>query len=349
MNEKSQKISLLLRADRLVGERLAATLRINDKSLIEISLKAARCLEPMDITILIPQSHKNSLLKDVPDKDVIIKTEIPQLNDYGVILDAASIYNMKKLRKGLDPDKAIIWRIDSEEDAKYAQDETNKEDLYPLSKYYLRPWALLLAEYLSKFKITANQVTLISFGCGILSAACLLFPSFAFNVAAGIFLWLCTFLDHVDGRLARLKKQQSAFGSYIDTITGLIVWNLVFFAISVRLYLQSENPVFLFLGILYMFGDYMFNYSILLKKSNEVNRTTSWDNMSISDYSRTNLKAAKKIFSFLDDMDVRIHFTILFILIGKPIYPLAYHLIYINLRWVLNISSESLKYLKKVK
>lgn len=349
MKDKSQKISLLLRADRIINGRLAATLRINDKSLIKMALEAASCLKPMNITILVPQSREDSLLEDIPNKDVMIKTEISSLDEYSVILDAAYIYNIKKLRKGLDPDKAVIWRIDSEEDAKYAQDEINKEDLYPLSRYYLRPWALLLAKYLSKFKITANQVTLISFSCGILSAAFLLFSNFISNALSGISLWLYMFFDHVDGRLARLKKEQSSFGSYLDTITGLIAWNLVFLAISARLYIQTKNPLFLFLGAVYMFGDYIFNYSILSKQFSSVNQATSWDNISIPNNSRTNLNTVKKIFSFLDDMDIRVHFTILFIFIGKPIYPFAYHLIYINLRWVLNISNEFLKHRKREK
>jgi phosphatidylglycerophosphate synthase len=343
-----KKMNILIKADRYIDNKPAFAYEFEKMPMIRHTLKTAHALNPAFIVIKVNPLDKELLESLILGESVEIIAENLLQNSYDITLDAATLYRNKKLkavsdRKSYDIDKAILWKIYSMQDLEYAANEFNKDKLYPISRYFIRPWAHKLARILAKTLITANQVTTASFAFGMLMSALFLVPSHGFAILAGICCWIWTFLDHVDGYLARLKKQQSVFGAYLDTMTGIIAWNLAFMAIAVRLYVTSKNIWFLFMGLLYIFGDYMFNYTIILKKSADIDSTNSWDNIELSDNARSRLCIFKKIMSFMDDFDIRIHFLIIAAMFDALIYPFVYHLLYVNFRWILNITNEWFK------
>lgn len=69
------------------------------------------------------------------------------------------------------------------------------------------------AKQLVKWGLTANQVTWIAFLMGATSG---LFIYLNMPIQAVLLLWLSGYLDAVDGSMARLKKQTSAWGTLLD-------------------------------------------------------------------------------------------------------------------------------------
>lgn len=84
------------------------------------------------------------------------------------------------------------------------------------ARKYAEPFITGAARSLLKLGLSANQVTCLAMGFGILSALLLLagMPYAALGI-----LWLSGYLDALDGAMARLSDTSSSWGTLID-ITG---------------------------------------------------------------------------------------------------------------------------------
>jgi len=102
--------------------------------------------------------------------------------------------------------------------------------------------------------LTPNQITGLSLILG-LGAACLFFPGnyFAGVGGAGLLL-LSAWIDCTDGEVARLKFQESRFGSNLDIFSDNIVHFAVFFSIGMGLYFSTGKSIYKTLGILAVLG-----------------------------------------------------------------------------------------------
>ena len=78
-----------------------------------------------------------------------------------------------------------------------------------------------------RWRLTPNQVTLAGLVLVILAGACFARGHYGLGLAAG---WLMTFLDTVDGKLARVTLTSSRFGHYFDHLIDLVhppLWYLL--------------------------------------------------------------------------------------------------------------------------
>lgn len=78
--------------------------------------------------------------------------------------------------------------------------------------------SIRITKQLAKTNVTPNQITVISFFVGIVAAVLLATGQYLFSR-----LWLFlsasfTDLDCVDGEIARLKKTETRFGDFLDSI-----------------------------------------------------------------------------------------------------------------------------------
>ncbi len=70
--------------------------------------------------------------------------------------------------------------------------------------------------------LTPNQVTLISFGLGLVAAGFLAVGSRPWSVAGALLLQFCLVVDCVDGELARYRRRFSRFGAWLDATTDRV-------------------------------------------------------------------------------------------------------------------------------
>ncbi len=122
--------------------------------------------------------------------------------------------------------------------------------------------------YFSKIPLTPNQWTIVSLIPAILAAYFLARDEFL--LAAGLFI-IASFLDMVDGAVARVRGMASKFGAYLDTIVDRYVEALVVFAL---LFVALPDTGF-FLPIkgwvlLYLFGGMMTTYAKSAAKEKEI-------------------------------------------------------------------------------
>ena len=100
------------------------------------------------------------------------------------------------------------------------------------SVFFLRKISKIFTWLAVRLKMTPNQVTLISFGIGLLAAYEFSKGSFWAIFAGAVLLQLSIIIDCVDGELARYTRQFSQLGAWLDAITDRIKEYLVFFALA---------------------------------------------------------------------------------------------------------------------
>jgi phosphatidylglycerophosphate synthase len=130
----------------------------------------------------------------------------------------------------------------------YRQSKKKRDNFW--TEWISRPPAAVLVWMLKGTRITPNQVSFLAIavaagGCAML----VLWRTWIGLVAAGLVLQLAYVIDCVDGQLARIKSMASPVGALLDFMLDEVKASMVIAAASARLYLQSQNPRWLLLGL----------------------------------------------------------------------------------------------------
>ncbi len=123
----------------------------------------------------------------------------------------------------------------------------NKNDkLY--AKYLVRPISTRISRLLVRTSITPNQITIIGFLIGLVSAY--MFFTGLFFIGSMVF-FIATILDHCDGEIARKNGKVSQLGKWLDPVLDRALHGLVIFALA---YALNDRMVwvFAFLALLFM-------------------------------------------------------------------------------------------------
>ena len=127
-----------------------------------------------------------------------------------------------------------------------------------VSRYLNRRISNPIAKFLTRTKITPNQVSIISFVLAIFS-----FLSFIYNwnIAAGLLAQLSSVIDGVDGSLARLKGISSDFGGFLDSILDRYADMLVILGLTIWSASNELYPYIWLVGFLSITGTLGVSYS----------------------------------------------------------------------------------------
>lgn len=113
-----------------------------------------------------------------------------------------------------------------------------------VDRYINRPLATLVVRGLLNTPVTPNQITVVGFFIGLLSAFLYLGASHGYYIAAGILIQVSSVLDGADGMLARLRNCCSDYGSYLDLFLDRINDYFLFGGIICGNYLATRNLKF---------------------------------------------------------------------------------------------------------
>lgn len=136
---------------------------------------------------------------------------------------------------------------------KYSLEEIKKirHPKVPLASFlFFDPVSTRLAWILGNFTgISPNQITCLSFLTGVFSAWCF-FQGVPPYLILGVLLFgLAVVLDWTDGKVARIKKQESAVGMFLDGSLDQLFIYLNIFAISYGQFKVTNQSDFLLLGL----------------------------------------------------------------------------------------------------
>jgi hypothetical protein len=173
----------------------------------------------------------------------------------------------KRLRRGRQPESAVLWRLDAPASLEAADQELTRRLTYqPLGKYWAFPLAEQLAEFLRESSIRPNAVTLAAFAFMLCAAALVAVGAagWAGCTAAASALALALVLDTADGRLARLQGTSSALGRWLDQVLDELADIALHTAIAWACYCRDGRAAWLLIGIIYAAGKHLFMVQSLL-------------------------------------------------------------------------------------
>jgi len=134
--------------------------------------------------------------------------------------------------KDIDLRLKIKSEIDSLNEGRLRLKMANRANDGFFSVFFLRKFSKLFTWAAVRLRVTPNQITLISFAIGLLSAYEFSRGDFWSIFAGALLLQLSIIIDCVDGELARYTRKFSALGAWLDAITDRIKEYLVFFGLA---------------------------------------------------------------------------------------------------------------------
>lgn len=121
-------------------------------------------------------------------------------------------------------------------------------DIYE-NRFLYREKAAEVAYHLSKIGISANMVTMLSFLLQLLGCMLLIYGKELSFLLILILNEVALFLDCVDGPLARYYKNNLVWGKILDNFLHTLISSIFIISFSLRLYAQSNNNIYLILGM----------------------------------------------------------------------------------------------------
>jgi phosphatidylglycerophosphate synthase len=116
-----------------------------------------------------------------------------------------------------------------------------------MARHVDRHFSRLISRRLACTSVTPNGITLFNTAIGLAGAFLLSKGAYWSQLVGTLLFLLCVVLDGVDGEVARLKLQETAFGHYLDLVTDNIVHAAIFVGLAVGLYRESGNGIYLHL------------------------------------------------------------------------------------------------------
>ncbi len=167
----------------------------------------------------------------------------------------------RALRRGRDPETAVIWRLDSPQSLRVVEEELVRRRTYqPLGRFWALAPARLLGRLLRPTPIRPNAVTLAS-GLLVLAASgavALGGDRLEGRLAIAAALAVALVLDTADGHLARLQGTASAFGRWLDAVLDELGDMALHAAIAWSCFVRDGHPAWLLAGMAYGMGKYLF-------------------------------------------------------------------------------------------
>lgn len=109
------------------------------------------------------------------------------------------------------------------------------------TRLFLRPLSYPIAWVFVRLKFSANQVSIFSIGVSLL-AALMMAPGSGITVVVGAILFnVSALLDCVDGHVARVKKEASIYGGWMDALGGYVTYTCVLLAVGIVA--EATKPV----------------------------------------------------------------------------------------------------------
>lgn len=105
---------------------------------------------------------------------------------------------------------------------------------------------------------TPNQITIIAFIFGLLSAYSFLNGKWYYLIIGSLLFEFSFILDYVDGKIARLKGMKSVFGAYLDISCDVVKYFFIILGIVYGQYILTKDISFFLYGYIYMFTELAF-------------------------------------------------------------------------------------------
>ncbi|MEA2037289.1 MAG: CDP-alcohol phosphatidyltransferase family protein [Nanoarchaeota archaeon] len=332
-------MNIIIRADRRIGKQIIGESYFKGQKIIKRIVSFLSKIGQKKVYVASNKKYGIKGTKDIPlSKINSIKNK--------VVMDLKYIYDGYKLerliKKGKQLKKAIITENKTLIHLKNFGCISEEREWNPISGCYGVPMGIRLGFWLSKTNISPNFITLLNLFLGILVSVLVLIGGRLNLFIFGIWVIIFHLLDAADGKLAKFTGKTTSFGRWLDGGGDKFIMNFWFLIITVSLYLKSGSVIFLFVGLILLFGALMYNY--LLLTSTAYFRDSNFDYVSSSRIKRNPVIRLMLVFI---NMDIQIHFIIVSALLGRFELLIIFYSIYFNLMWMGYFLFYFAKYLRE--
>ncbi len=223
--------------------------------------------------------------------------------------------------------QAVAWiaRAEQQQSSRRAVD-------YPISRWYLRPAATVLAHALATSRVRPWMVTLTGLAIATLAGALLAFrPEFAsWSALLVLGTWFC---DRLDGQLARRQGSASALGAWLDAnVDELVDLGLhVALAGAAAASAASAWPWALLIG--FLIGKYLLMYGLQSEAGLDPTPAAPAEFNAHAGRPRW-WRGLYGLYHLPGNADVRIHLLVAALFTGWWTAELALICVYYNFRWI---------------
>ncbi len=271
---------LLLMADHIVDkeilEKIVKSKPDNDEILLAVDIRKENSY--IDIEEATKVIVENNFVKDIGksvinydgfDTGIFYCTPIifeaieEALKDNkSKLSDAIKILAKKNKVKAVKINEGFWIDIDNEKCLKIAENYLLKKlnckiNDGIISKKLNRPISIKISNFLIKFNISPNKISIFSFLISCFAAYLFSLKSYFGLFFGGILAQFSSIIDGCDGEIARLKYKSTKFGGWFDAILdrysdAFLIWGLIWHDLS-------NNTIFW--GILALIGTFLVSYT----------------------------------------------------------------------------------------
>lgn len=229
------------------------TLKKTLRSLLQADLKGA------DGAWLIPVGEEQP--PEPPQTSPPVSLDHPVLVEKQALFEKAGGDFARYLREGsftpVPVPSPIGVTVDSRSSVRAAEDLLVRGSGKPGDGFYSKfnrrmTWPVLRP--LLRTPVTANMVTWAGLPVAALSGWFYAQGGYLNFVLGGVAYFVAVLIDEMDGMIARTKFQESAFGCWLETFSDYLSYLFLWAGITIGLYRDSSNPIWLYLGALTFLG-----------------------------------------------------------------------------------------------
>jgi len=131
----------------------------------------------------------------------------------------------------------------------------------PVSRYFDRPLSVKISRRLVNYRITANQISLVSFLCSVVAAGLFTLGGYPALLLGGLLAQFASVIDGCDGEVARLKFQSSDYGRWFDAVLDRYADAFLLFGLTWHARGGGTDGLILLIGFLAIMGSFMLSYT----------------------------------------------------------------------------------------
>lgn len=133
----------------------------------------------------------------------------------------------------------------------------------PVARYVNRPISAVITKWLVKTSLTPNAVSIFSFILSLAGAGFFFFypGNYLALICGAVIVQLSSIFDGCDGEIARLKVEESKFGSWFDAVLDRYGDAFVLGSLTFYVYVAHQSIWSLLIGFLAIIGSFMNSYT----------------------------------------------------------------------------------------
>tara|TARA_B110000459_G_scaffold166629_1_gene184796 strand:- start:2978 stop:4087 length:1110 start_codon:yes stop_codon:yes gene_type:complete len=236
MNKKhNNNLPIIINATSTIGSEPIAFMKVLSQPWIINIIEIIDSCNALDrLQIITPTKFKMEIKyiidEHYPDNNISFIQKMPVNDIEFVVVDIKNMYWRRLLIKAIKKGKtniesAIFSKITIKSDLIIAEDFSKRESAGHgtwVLRYVYRPIGYSIAKILYKTPVTPNMVTFLALIITLTSSILIALDSYYLGIIAAFLLHVFFVFDVVDGILSRLRKSNSGFGYWFDTITDTI-------------------------------------------------------------------------------------------------------------------------------